>query len=160
VAFHGRSGAEVDRLGVVYARRTNVTPGPAAYAQIVNHASGRCLDIAYREAANGKNIQLWDCNGGAWQRWSYDPRSGLIRSQQDPRYCLDNSGQFANGANLALWTCTGNANQRFTVDTSDGTIGMRSYSAQVVDAYGTGNGANVGTWAFWGGDNQLWSFVP
>lgn len=160
VAFHGRSGDEIDKLGVVYVRRGSVVPAPVEYLRIVNHASGRCLDIAGANAANGTKLDVWDCNGGAWQRWAYDAKTGLIRSQQDPRFCLDNGGQFANGAGLALWACNGNANQRFTLNAGEGTLHLRSYPVQVVDAYGTTGGADVGTWSFWGGDNQRWSLVP
>jgi hypothetical protein len=159
VAFHGRSADEVDRLGMVYTRRQTAVPGPATYFQIVNRASGRCLDITGAAAANGTAIEQWDCNGGDWQNWSYDVKTGLIRSKQDARYCLDNGGQFANGAKLILWQCVGNANQRFMADTSTGTIRMRSLPDQAMDGYGTDNGAAVGTWGFWGGQNQLWNFV-
>ena len=160
VAFHGRAGDEVDRLGMVYARRQAAASGPTSYYQIINRASGRCLDIAGAAATNGTTIDQWDCNGGDWQKWSYDAKTGLIRSKQDPRYCLDNGGQFSNGANLVLWQCVGNANQRFAADASKGEIRMRSLPDQAVDGYGTSDGAVVGTWSFWGGQNQLWNFIP
>jgi hypothetical protein len=159
VAFHGRSSDEVDRLGMVYTRRQAAVPRPEIFFQIANRASGRCLDITGAAAANGTVIEQWDCNGGDWQKWSYDVKTGLIRSKQDARYCLDNGGQFANGAKLILWQCVGNANQRFTADTSAGTIRMRFLPDQAMDGYGTDSGAAVGTWGFLGGQNQLWNFV-
>jgi hypothetical protein len=159
VAFHGRSSDEVDRLGMVYTRFPSVVPGPANYFQIVNRASGRCLDITNATTTSGAAIEQWDCNGGDWQAWNYDVKTGLIRSKQDPRYCLDNGGQFASGANMVLWNCNGNANRRFTADTNAGAIRMRSLLDQIVDGYGTNNGAIVSTWGFWGGQNQLWNFV-
>ena len=159
VAFHGRSSDEVDRLGMVYTRRQAAVPRPEIFFQIANRASGRCLDITGAAAANGTAIEQWDCNGGDWQKWSYDVKTGLIRSKQNARYCLDNGGQFANGAKLILWQCVGNANQRFTADTSAGTIRMRFLPDQAMDGYGTDSGAAVGTWGFWGGQNQLWNFV-
>jgi hypothetical protein len=159
-AFHGRSGDEVDRLGLVYTRVQSTVPGAAAYFQIINRASKRCLDITNGSATNGATIEQWMCGDNDWQKWSYDAKTGLIRSKQDPRYCLDNGGQFGNGANLVLWNCTGNANQRFTADTNTGTIRMRTMPDEVVDGYGTSNGAVVGTWWFGGGQNQLWDFVP
>jgi endonuclease/exonuclease/phosphatase family metal-dependent hydrolase len=160
VAFHGRSAAEVDRIGVVYARRGNVTPAPAPYFQIVNHDSGLCLDVAGANVSNGSNVLVWDCHGGDWQRFNYDAKTGLIRNRQDPRYCLDNGGHFADGAGLIVMACNGSANQRFTLDERGGTISMRSYADQVVDAFGAVQGSGVGTWRFWGGENQRWSLVP
>lgn len=159
-AFHGRSSDEVDRLGLVYTRIPSSDPGPVTYFQVINRASNLCLDITHGVAMNGAKIEQWMCSYSDWQKWSYDAKTGLIRSKQDPRYCLDNGGQFGNGANLVLWNCNGSANQRFTADINSGTIHMRSMPDQVVDGNGTSNGANVDTWGFWNGQNQLWNFVP
>jgi hypothetical protein len=158
VGFHGRSGDEVDKLGVIFAPRGSVVPGPAEYCQMVNEASGLCLDVWEAKAAPGTNVAQWSCHAGDGQKWSYDPASGLIRSKLDPRYCLDNGGVFANGANLRIWRCNGSANQRFTIE--DNMIGMRTWPTQVVDAFGTSGGDNVGTWSHWGGANQHWRCVP
>ena len=154
VGFHGRSGDEIDKLGVIYAPVVSAMT-QATYVQLINAASGLCLDIANGEMTDGSNIELWNCSGAAWQQWNYDDHTGLIRSQQDPQYCLDNSGSFADGANLIISTCTGNVHQRFTIN-AGGTISMRSMSEQVIDAYGTSAGDNIGTWTFWGGSNQYW----
>jgi endonuclease/exonuclease/phosphatase family metal-dependent hydrolase len=157
VAFHGRSGDEIDKLGAVYAPITPIVQAPATPMQIVNQHSGQCLDIDHAVTADGSNVIQGLCNGGANQRWSYDETSGLIRSMQDPHYCLDNSGSYADGANIILWSCNGNSNQRFKFDPATGKIAMRNYPAQVVDASASKAGANVQTWSFRGGSNQRWS---
>lgn len=159
VAFHGRSAEEVDRLGVVYAPITATAVAAATPVRFVNRRSGQCLDIDHANMADGTNVMQWPCNDGANQRWSYDETSGLIRSMQDPHFCLDNSGSYADGANIAIWSCNGNSNQRFKFDPATGKIAMRNYPAQVIDASGTNAGANVVTWGFWGGANQLWDMV-
>ena len=161
VGFHGRSGANVDKLGAIYAPRlSGAAPGVPPYVSIVNRASGLCLDVWNGMMAPGTNVAQWTCNGGNWQKWNHDAASGLIRSQKDPRFCLDNSGSFDDGANIMLWTCNGNANQRFDVDTAAGVIRMRTWPAQVVDAVGTTPGNDVITFSNWGGTNQRWNFVP
>jgi hypothetical protein len=161
VGFHGRSGANVDKLGVVYAPRLSTpAPGPASYFSIVNRASGLCMDVWNAAMAPGTNVAQWSCSGAAWQKWSYDAGSGLIRSQQDPRFCLDNSGNFNDGGNIMIWNCTGNANQRFDLDTASGVIRMRSEPVQVVDAVGAAPGNDIITFTNWGGANQRWNFVP
>ncbi|XUM21698.1 hypothetical protein ACRAVF_31260 [Bradyrhizobium oligotrophicum S58] len=38
------------------------------------------------------------------QTWSYDDTRGMIRSMQDPHYCLDNNGTYGGGAQLIIWT--------------------------------------------------------
>ena len=161
VAFHGRSGEEVDKLGVVYAPVVAKAPEAAQALQFINQASGQCLDIDQAKMADGTNVMQWPCNGGANQRWSYDSTSGLVRSMQDPHFCLDNTGNYANGANIMLWTCNGNSNQRFTFDSGTGALTMRNDPvAQAVEVLlGTGAGGNVQTWWFWGGANQTWRMV-
>jgi hypothetical protein len=159
VGLHGRSGDEVDRLGLIYAPRSSVS-GPASYVSLVNRASGLCLDVNGGEMAAGTDVLQWTCTGADWQKWSHDRRTGLLRSKQDPRFCLDNAGTFDNGATLMIWPCTGNANQRFDLDAAAGVLRMRTYPTQVIDGVGTTPGADVVTWSDWGGANQRWQLVP
>lgn len=37
---------------------------------LVNKASGRCLDVPGGDSTSGTALELWDCQGGANQRWS------------------------------------------------------------------------------------------
>jgi hypothetical protein len=37
---------------------------------LVNPASGRCLDDPNSSTTNGTQLEIWDCNGGANQRWT------------------------------------------------------------------------------------------
>jgi hypothetical protein len=131
----------------------------AEFVQFINNASGLCLDITDAEMSDGTNVIQWDCNGGNWQRWYLESSSGLIRSLQDPRFCLDNSSVFSDGANIIIWTCHGGDPQRF-VDNRDGSYGMDVDNSQVLDGYGTSAGDNVITYTNWGGDNQFWTLVP
>lgn len=158
VGFKGRAADELDKIGVIYAPQTQ-GDSSVNWTSLRNNASELCLDIDSANMANGTNVMQWHCTGAAWQTWNYDATSGLIRSQHDARYCLDNGGTFGNGANLMIWSCNGNANQRFLLN-DDGSIGMRTLSTQVLDGYGVAAGDNVGTWWNWGGDNQRWTAVP
>jgi hypothetical protein len=158
VAFHGRSGAEVDKLGVVYAP-VLATPAPAPQpVHIVNQASGLCMDAYQGNMADGTGVVQWACNGGANQLWSYDDTTGMIRSMQDPHYCLDNSGSYADGASLIIWTCTGNNNQRFKYDPAAATISVRSYPVEVINEVGTALGTSLQTATASGSSAQRWSF--
>jgi hypothetical protein len=161
VGFHGRAAEEVDRLGVVFAPQV-AKPGAAATVQLVSQRSGQCLDVTGAAMGDGTGIEQWPCSGGAWQRWSYDATTGLVRSAQDRRFCLDNSGVFGDGAGLVLWRCSGNANQRFTLDPATGAVRVRSHPVQVLDVkdQSTAAGAPVQTWTWWGGSNQRWSPAP
>jgi hypothetical protein len=119
------------------------------FTQLVNYASGLCMDIDNAVMANGTNVMQWACNGGNWQKWYLEPSTQLIRSLRDPRFCLDNGGYFASGANIMIWTCNGGNNQRF-VNHGAGYIGLLMAPQQVIDGVGTQQGGNVGTWSNWG----------
>jgi hypothetical protein len=138
---------------VVYAPIAT-SPAPAQAVQFVNRDRG-CLDIKGGKTADGSTLIQWPCNGAANQRWSYDAATGLVRSMQDPHFCLDNSGTYANGASVVIWTCNGNSNQRFTYDSTSGSLALRNAPNQVVDAArGSGAGGNVLTWSNWRGPTR------
>ncbi|MFF3916146.1 RICIN domain-containing protein [Streptomyces sp. NPDC001852] len=43
---------------------------PNADGQIVNEASGRCLDVGGQATADGSKVILYSCNGGANKAWT------------------------------------------------------------------------------------------
>jgi hypothetical protein len=131
----------------------------AEFVHFKNNASGLCMDITDANMSDGTNVIQWDCEGENWQRWYLKSGSGLIRSLQDPRFCLDNSSVFGDGANIIIWTCHGGDSQ-LIVDNGDGSYAMDSDNDQVLDGDGTSAGDNVQTCSNWGGENQLWTLVP
>ncbi|MBG7700731.1 ricin-type beta-trefoil lectin domain protein [Streptomyces sp. MC1] len=111
-------------------RRKTPSPTPppappgAAYAQVVNLATGRCLDIRDGDLAKGTDVVTAPCDSSATQRWSVDASLGVLRSAADDDFCLDSRGSVDRG--VGIWECDSvygrnGANLRFTVD-PDGTI--------------------------------------
>jgi len=37
---------------------------------IVNIAANKCLDVTDNNSANGTRLQIWECGGGANQKWT------------------------------------------------------------------------------------------
>jgi len=109
--------------------------------------------------ADGSSVIQWPCNGGANQAWSYDDATGMIRSMNDPHYCLDNNGTYGDGAQLIIWTCTGNNNQRFKYDAAAGTISVRSYPTEVISQNGTSFGNQLETTTASGSTDQSWTMT-
>ncbi|MET8247136.1 RICIN domain-containing protein [Streptomyces sp. NPDC005202] len=98
-------------------------PPSAAYAQVVNVASGRCLDVA-GDFDNGTDVVTAPCNSSRTQRWRVDSARGVLQSYADPDFCLDSRGSVDNG--VGIWGCDSvdgdhGQNLRFTVD-PDGVI--------------------------------------
>jgi hypothetical protein len=117
--------------------------------------SGRCVDINNSTTANGTQAQLWDCNGGANQRWTYTASKQLMVYGNK---CLDASGQgTSNGTPTVIWDCNGQANQQWNLN-SDGTItGVQSGLCLDASGLGTANGTKIQLWSCTGGSNQHWS---
>lgn len=121
-------------------------------------ASGRCLDVPDFSATNGKVADIWDCNGGANQKWTTGP-TGTITGYGGK--CLDVPNSAASaGTAVDIWDCNGGTNQKWTVN-ADGTIrsGLSpSLCLDVVDG-STGNGTAVQLWTCSGNANQRWGLT-
>ncbi|MGW1166532.1 RICIN domain-containing protein [Streptomyces sp. NPDC002550] len=111
-------------------RKPTATPTPSfappgtLFAQVVNLATGRCLDIRDGDLSQGNDVITAPCSSADTQRWRFDTYLGVLRSGADDTFCLDSRGSTDRG--LGIWTCDsvygGNGdNLRFTID-PDGTI--------------------------------------
>ena len=79
--------------------------------QQVRGLNNLCLDIA-GGAKRGHGAQLFNCNRGDNQRFSY-ASSGEIRVDG---YCLDVQGEsYDDGARAIAWKCNGQPNQRWRI---------------------------------------------
>ncbi|CAL9437388.1 hypothetical protein SUDANB95_02160 [Actinosynnema sp. ALI-1.44] len=126
---------------------TTPTPG----STIVGGQSSRCIEVP--SSSNGTRARLWDCNGGANQRWTRSGRQLMIHGR-----CLDASGAgTTNGTAAIIWDCHGGTNQQWNVN-SNGTI-TSAQSGLCLDAGGnaTANGTLIQLWTCHGGGNQQWS---
>ncbi|MBN0045987.1 ricin-type beta-trefoil lectin domain protein [Streptomyces actuosus] len=105
--------------------RPTPTPSPAAqppngtYAQVVNAATGRCLDVRDGWFGKGTDVITAPCTSSPTQRWRYDARRDAFQSYADPDFCLDSRGDVDRG--VGIWTCSSldgrnGRNLRFTVD--------------------------------------------
>jgi Ricin-type beta-trefoil lectin domain/Putative Ig domain len=75
---------------------------------------GKCLDDTGNSSANGNKVQMWTCNGGAAQSWTY-AEDGTLRIHGK---CLDVIGRgTSSGTGVQIWSCTGAANQQWVADT-------------------------------------------
>jgi hypothetical protein len=122
---------------------------------LVNPQSGRCLDVSGASTAAGAPIIIWDCHGGANQRWTRTA-AGELRVYGDR--CLDVAGgASADGTTVQIWTCNGTGAQRFTFR-ADGAIVLTTAGKCVdVASSGTANGTRVQLWTCNGTGAQRWA---
>ncbi|MFJ3794443.1 ricin-type beta-trefoil lectin domain protein [Kitasatospora sp. NPDC090091] len=136
IHFPARSG---------YATRTgSLTPDSSSPGY---HA---CLDVRGNGTANGTPVQMWECNGGDAQKWTYNGYK--LRAANGK--CLDLAdNNAANGAKLQVWDCLEIPGQRWHMSASGGFRHMtdqddRSKDVCIDDFNGqTANGSTVTAWA-------------
>jgi alpha-galactosidase len=137
---------------VVYRVSGGTTTPPPTGTTLVSAASARCLDVPNGATANGTQPVIWDCNGGANQRWTVTGQSVQALGK-----CLDAPLGATAGAKVQLWDCNGGANQQWTFN-ADGTVrGAASGLCLDVDRNLTANGTAVLLWTCTAAANQRWS---
>ncbi|MFI9642471.1 ThuA domain-containing protein [Micromonospora sp. NPDC051925] len=117
--------------------------------------AGKCLDVRGAATADGTQIQIYTCNGGAGQTWTVTPNSTIKALGK----CLDVSGGgTANGTKIQLWTCTGGTPQNWSAQ-SDGTL-RNPASGKCLDVTGN-NSADSTPVLLWtcssSAPNQKWT---
>jgi len=145
----------------------NTTTGLEGVYFIKNVHSGKYLDVTYGSADNGVNIQQWERNGAAAQKFKlvsagngyyylYTGASGYTK-------VVDVEGKkSANGTNILQYAFNGATNQQFKLQQqADGTYAILtrvSGDKSGLDVYewSSENGGNVNQWEFWGGACQKW----
>ncbi|MFD6290727.1 ricin-type beta-trefoil lectin domain protein [Streptomyces sp. NPDC060205] len=96
------------------------SPPGGSYTQVVNLASGRCLDIDNGDLEKGTDVITAPCSSSRTQRWRVDADEGALRSYADPDFCLDSRGATDDG--VGIWECDSlnghnGPNLRFAVTT-------------------------------------------
>ncbi|MEU2596346.1 RICIN domain-containing protein [Streptomyces hirsutus] len=115
-------------------------PPGGTYAQVVNLASGLCLDID-GDLENRTDVVTAACDSSRSQRWRVDAERGVLQSYADPDYCLDSRG--AVGRGVGIWECDSvdgrnGQNLRFAVD-ARGVIRPAVAPDHAVTAAGSGS---------------------
>jgi lysophospholipase L1-like esterase len=119
---------------------------------LVGAGSGRCLDVPGGNSANGTQPIIWDCNGGANQKWTV---SG--QALQALGKCLDSPTNAAAGAKAQLWDCTGGTNQRWNLNANGTISNVASALCLDVRNNATTAGSLVQLWTCTAAANQVWT---
>ncbi|MEE1783533.1 ricin-type beta-trefoil lectin domain protein [Streptomyces sp. SP17BM10] len=152
---NGQAGLGVTGYQTEQFDNFSLTPGtPSAHTgPIASALPGRCVDDAGDATANGTRVQLWTCNGGGSQIWTF--ANGTLTHGGK---CLDVTGQgVVNGTPVELWDCNAGANQQWT-PRPDGTL-TSTQSGRCLDdpAFATSDGTRLEIWDCNAGDNQRWT---
>ncbi|WNV82994.1 beta-1,3-glucanase family protein [Umezawaea sp. Da 62-37] len=127
-------------------------PQPAGNS-IVSNWNGKCLDVPGGNFTDGQRTVVWDCNGGANQKWEFT--GGALRTQNNK--CLDvNGGSTANGAVIQLWSCNNTAAQQFVLSGAGDLVNPQANKCVDIAGWDPNNGAVLTLWDCAGTANQKW----
>lgn len=125
---------------------------PPPTFRLRGEASGRCLDVNGATSANGSQLIVWDCHGGANQQLTQSGPALQVLGR-----CLDVPANAAAGTRVQIWDCHGGANQQWTFN-GNGTISnVQSGLCLDVSGAGTANGTAVTVWTCHTAANQRWA---
>jgi hypothetical protein len=122
---------------------------------------GKCMDDNGNSSKDGTKIQIWSCNGGASQNWTFYPDTdpGDAGELVIHDKCLGIAGGgTANGSKLVLWGCNGTANQQWFIVGSGGQLVNPVSGKCIDDPYSsTTNGRQLDIWDCNGEPWQDWT---
>ncbi|MFE6051489.1 RICIN domain-containing protein [Kitasatospora sp. NPDC056446] len=140
----------------------DLPPNAGIQRQIVNAATGKCLEIADWRTEGGAPARQWTCTGGDNQKWIWSQNGQLINVHSG--MCLDIPGASTVWGTYAdQWECGPDANQKwrqtYVPGTTDFTL-VNYASRLALDVYGggTADGTPVIQWEDKGTDNQRWHY--
>ncbi len=132
------------------------TAATASTGTVRGAASGRCLDVAGANTANGTGLTLYDCDARTNQQWTLTATGAL--SVYNGTRCLDVSAHAtAPGSRVQIYGCNGGANQRWTLGADHTIRGVESGLCLDVLRTATANGSPISIWTCNGGGNQHWT---
>jgi glucose/arabinose dehydrogenase len=119
----------------------------------ITGAGGKCVDVNGAGTTDGSKVQLWTCNSGTNQRWTFD--GSTVRSLGK---CLDvASGGTADGAAVQLWTCNGATSQNWAAGANGSLVNQKSTKCLDANGAGTADGTQLIIWTCHSGANQRWT---
>ncbi|WP_103350135.1 ricin-type beta-trefoil lectin domain protein [Amycolatopsis sp. CA-128772] len=150
------SAAVPSHSTVIYRVKANSSGTSVGTAHPIQGASSsRCIDVNGGSATPGTKVDIWDCDGGGNQAWTFTS-AGELRSGG---LCLDaGGGTSAAGTKLVTWTCHGGANQKFQL-AADGSITQAGLCIDVTGGdkpAGNVNGVQLELWNCNDDANQNW----
>ncbi|MDP9815135.1 serine/threonine protein kinase [Spirilliplanes yamanashiensis] len=123
-------------------------PGPVGSA-----TSDLCLDVFNSQTTDGTPVQMWDCNGGANQEWTW-AADGTLRSLD--RCLTVGGGAGSDGAPVRLSACDDSARQQWRFTAGQDIVNPEADKCLDIVDRSTEPGARVQLWACGGTANQKW----
>jgi hypothetical protein len=131
---------------------------------LINVASGKVLDDPGGSTSDGVQIDQWQLDGGANQRWDLvGVGNGNVYIQNEASHLvLDNSFSTSDGTNIDQSQSYGGLNQQWHfVPSGNGEAIVNAYSNTVIGdpGFSNSNGTGIIQWQLNDGQNEQWTLV-
>jgi hypothetical protein len=127
--------------------------GTATGVSLISSLNSRCIDVPGANFVDGARLEMWDCNGGSNQKWTF--AGGALQSQNGK--CMDvAAGSTANGAAVQVYTCNGTGAQQFTLTSAGDLVNPQSNKCVDITGANSAAGTLLELWDCNGGSNQKW----
>jgi hypothetical protein len=135
----------------------NVASNTHGADELKGGQSGKCVDTNQVKFANRTKEQIYTCNGGKGQEWTYTSSGQL--TVDGGKYCLDVSGQHKTPGTLVdLWSCNGGENQQWSFSIKHMLVGEQSGLCLEVAKASTSNGGQLELGTCTAAVNEAWSW--
>jgi ricin-type beta-trefoil lectin protein len=122
--------------------------------------AGKCMDVYRSRTADGTKVDIWTCNGGAAQRWTWGYANyfdGWDRTVRALGKCLDVRGSGrTNGTKVQLWTCNRTGAQRWEPQANGSLVNPQSGKCLDDPRSSRTNGTQLQIWTCNGTSAQRW----
>jgi alpha-galactosidase len=153
----GASITETVPAGGVALVKAAPTSGTGGMNELIQSASGKCVDTYKVLFTPGTKEELWSCNGGIGQELS--PTSASELRTEGATECLDvYDNETAAGTIVELWPCDGGANQKWTVESNGEVVDQQSGLCLDSSGGATADGAQLIINTCSGSTSQKWSW--
>jgi endoglucanase len=136
----------------------------ATVTDIVNQASGKCVDVVSASTADAAEVAQYTCGGASNQQWALrDLGNGYHNLvAQHSGKCLDvNNAATTDGAAIIQYTCGSATNQQWQLRSVSGgyteIVARHSGKCLDVPASSTANSTRLKQYPCNGGANQRWT---
>ncbi|MFF9808345.1 glycoside hydrolase N-terminal domain-containing protein [Streptomyces coeruleorubidus] len=160
-------GTHARKVTLTAGQRTDITVSLlTGWFKLVNRLTGKALDVAGADTANGGKIIQYTSSSALNQQWQFLPNadgSFRLRVRHSGKN-LDSPGSSSQGAQLIQWQDTGGDNQWWKlVDAGGGyyrLVNVRNGTwCADVEGGSPADGAHVIQWPVGNGTNQQWQIV-
>ena len=128
-------------------------PAPASGTSLISNWNNKCIDVPNGNFADGVQLQMWDCNNLAPQKWTFT--GGQLKTQNNK--CMDVAwGSKDKGAAIQIANCSGGPAQQWVLSSAGDLVNPQANRCIDIKDWNNAGHAKLQLWDCAGTLNQKW----